>query len=103
MSRYPDLPGFQNETTSRQGALDFAPKAETIRNMVLESIRGGGIDGAIPPEVAKKLNLPVPSVQPRFSELNREGLIFDSGRTRPGLYKKDQIVWVTKEHYFPEV
>ena len=96
MNSYPSTPGYRNQETSRQAALDFADKAPTIQSRVLQSIKEcGRWYGATPSEVALALDIPEVNVRPRFTELKLKGLIVDSGDRRLSSYGKQQIVWVS--------
>jgi hypothetical protein len=95
-SSYPLRPGSKGGAeTSLAAARDIAPKAHLIREKVLAVVTEAGSFGCIPEEGCAKLDLPRPTVQPRFSELAAVGAIVDSGRRRrnPSSGKR-AIVWV---------
>lgn len=82
--------GDESET-SYEAAKDIAPRAESLRQRVLASLREEG--PASSTQLAKRLEEPFDSVQPRTSELKRAGLIEDSGERAPTQYGKPSIVW----------
>lgn len=88
---YPSAPAATPDDTSEQAARDLAPKAHTIRAAVLATIEGRPLTVH---ECARLLDLPVPTVQPRFSELRKMGMVEDSTERRinPASGKR-AIVW----------
>lgn len=88
---YPDAPGASADDTSQQAAQDMAPKAFTIRARVLACIKHAPVTVH---ECAERLDLPVSTVQPRFSELRKMGMIEDDGVRRANPTSgKQAIVW----------
>lgn len=99
VDRYPDFPGHRGNTdTSIDAAIALAPKLGRLQRMVLEAVKGRGSFGLTPEEAADLLNIDRVSAQPRFSEIKRKGLIFDSGlrRINPSSRKR-AVVWVAVE------
>lgn len=72
---YPQRPGWKEPTTSRDAALAVASTADHRRALVFDVIQAAGDYGATADEVAKRLALPVTSVRPRVTELNKAGRI----------------------------
>lgn len=103
-ARYPEGPGYANDSTSKAAAEQFAPKAETIRAHVLNAARSFGSDGFVDEEL---YHLPLlsrdrqhfeRSVRPRRTELTNQGWLVDSGRRRE-VNGNAQIVWVHRDYH----
>ena len=102
--RYPDHPGYQDTDTSKRAAIDIQPKAGRLRDSVYSWLKFAYPKGYTVHEMAKILMKPIPSIQPRFSELRAKGLIMDIGVRRVGDYGKMQIVWgITANKHSSEV
>lgn len=91
--RYPQSPGWQRSDTSHDAAKAIAPKTAKLREIVYRAIRARGEQGATSHELEDITGIDYASVQPRTSELRRDGKIIDSGlrRARPGCRKS--IAW----------
>ena len=89
--KYPYQPGFQFRDTSKRAANEAKANAETLREQCLKALREMPRTAD---EVAKKLNETVLAVRPRITELNKQGLIKDSGWRRQNESKKSAIVWI---------
>lgn len=88
---YPHTPAATHDDTSQRAAKDMAPKAHTIREAVLKTIKHEPVTVH---ECAARLNMPVATVQPRFSELRKMGMIEDGGDRRLNQASgKRAIVW----------
>jgi hypothetical protein len=87
---YPDTPGWQKTDTSKAAADDMAPKAATIRDMVLRALRERDMTSY---ELADALRLEYHTIQPRTSELRAKHKIIDSLKRRKGPTGKLGIVW----------
>lgn len=74
-------PGYKQATTSKDAAESMKPTAELLRTKVLESLRMRG--PGTPDEVAKRLDLSVLAVRPRFTELSKAGKIEYTGLRKP--------------------
>lgn len=100
VDRYPDFPGHRSNTdTSIDAAIAIAPKLGRLQRMVSEAVKGRGVYGLTPEEAADLLNMDRVSVQPRFSELKRKGVLVDSGKRRINpSSRKRAVVWVLKEY-----
>lgn len=92
--RYPDAPGYRNESTSKEAAAAIAPKQGTLQAKVLAFIRERGEHGAASFEIASGLGIKYKAIQPRTSELKADNFIEDSGlrRVDPDTQKR-AIVW----------
>ncbi|MFY8143074.1 MAG: hypothetical protein ACOVMT_04225 [Caulobacter sp.] len=91
-ARYPNHPGFRNETTSLDAARAVKPRAGHVRDKVMAALEKVGPMTAV--QLAAHLGLPYETVQPRTSELSRKGQIEDSGRRGPSRDPaKLAIVW----------
>lgn len=74
-------PGYKETSTSKDAAESMKPTAELLRTRVLESLRKRG--PGTPDEVAKRLDLSVLAVRPRFTELSAAGKIEYTGLRKP--------------------
>lgn len=89
--RYPNAPGFRRRGTSEAAANDMKEKAPKLWEIVLAELKLGP---KTVHETAEALGRTVPSIQPRFSELETRGLIIDSGeRHTNAVSGKSAIVW----------
>ena len=89
---YPDSPGWRDATTRREAAERIAPRAPSLRERVLKLISECP-EGVAVHEAALLLKVPVPSLQPRFSELRRLGEIKPSGQRRTNASGMSAHVW----------
>jgi predicted Rossmann fold nucleotide-binding protein DprA/Smf involved in DNA uptake len=64
---YPKSPGHRGQETSKEAARKFKAHAEDLRAQVLAHL---ALEPSTVHETAAALRVPVPSVQPRFSELS---------------------------------
>lgn len=88
---FPGHHAGEESETSYNAAKDIAPRTPVLRQRVLASLREKG--PASSTLLAKRLGEPFDSIQPRTSELRRDGLIEDSGERSPTQYGKPSIVW----------
>ena len=67
----------------------------TVKSQVLTIIESAGVHGCISDEIVKYFpsSLKTGTINTRYSELEREGLIFRAGDTRPGKSGCQQTVW----------
>lgn len=79
-ARYPEVPAASKDDTSRAAAQKVIDRALALRGKVYEFLQING--GHTVHETALQLGASVPSIQPRFSELRRQSMIFDSGERR---------------------
>jgi hypothetical protein len=94
---YPDTPGHRGVETSIEAADAVAPKCGRLQKLTLAAIADAGPFGRTADECAEVMGLDRYSVQPRTSELNRKGLIVDSGLRRFNATGKRAIVWTLPE------
>ena len=84
--------GYRPTDTSRAAADAIAPKVKPLREQVLDEIKASarpiGAD-----EIAAMLGRPYGSVRPRCTELQKDGLIEDSGQRGKSLWGKTCILW----------
>ena len=90
---YPSFPGAKREGTSRAAAEQVAPRAPTLRELVVMALE---VEEMTADETAAALDKSVLSIRPRFSEALALGLIEDTGRTRKNDSGKDAVVWRAK-------
>lgn len=100
---YPAQPGFKERTTSREAARKIAPRAQSLRDQVLITLRVAWPGGLTADEAARKIGKSEFSVRPRLSELRAAGEIMPAkleGGTRPlrrpNASGIDAIVWVCR-------
>lgn len=88
---YPNVPAARRTDTSEAAAQEMREHAQNVRDMVLDALRRKPMTVH---ECAKALRLPVPTVQPRFSELRRMDEIVDTGLRRVNAVSgKRAAVW----------
>jgi len=92
----PDPPFAPGSETSRQAAAAIARHAPLIRDRVLAFITGRGLDGATDEELALGLQIRESTARARRVELRDQGLVADSGQTRPTASGRAAVVWVAK-------
>lgn len=76
---YPDRPGYRDRETSKEAADSMVPTADSLRALVLGLLAKRWCTVH---EAADILELSVPSIQPRFSELLKKDLIEWTGERR---------------------
>lgn len=76
---YPNSPGWKKDGTSKLAARAIKPRANSIRNQVLEVLQHEALTAD---EVAEALDLSILTVRPRCSELLKLGLIEETGVRR---------------------
>lgn len=77
--KYPNSPGYKENTTSKESAKRIEPKAKTLRDSCLKVLL---LHNLTPDEVAAHLGVSILSVRPRISELFKQGLIKPTGVRR---------------------
>ena len=88
---FPNHPGHAATDRSIEAANAVVSVADTLRANVMRVL---GEEPLTVHAAAERLDLSVPSVQPRFSELKRMGKIEDSGKRRVNQVSgKKAIVW----------
>lgn len=92
-TRYPDRAGWRGQGVARECSKDAADKvdAKRLQAEVLANLRDAG--PATFYEMAERLGRHTRSVQPRFSELERQGLVRKSGARRPTPMGATASVW----------
>lgn len=93
----PPLPAANYTKTSRAAAHAIRESAATQRHRVLVFIVGQGERGATNDEIEVALRMLTPSVCGRRRELDQQGLIRDTGTTRPTRHGCRASVWVATE------
>ena len=95
--RYPNVPAVGKTDTSRAAAEQLtAPR--TLRHRVLKAVVNCANwskcdNGITADQIAFVLGEDILSVRPRVTELNRLGLIRDTGLRRPNRSGRKAIVW----------
>lgn len=80
--------------TSRKAAESIAKTAHTLRAEVFGYIRKCGARGATDNETQIALGMGAQTQTPRRLELERAGIVRDSGKRRKTAKGRDAIVWV---------
>lgn len=90
---YPERPGFTEPTTSREAAVKMTSRAETLRAKVIEHLK---VKPSTVHQTAVALEVTIPSIQPRFSELRKIGKIEATGERRKNESGMSAAVWRLK-------
>jgi predicted ArsR family transcriptional regulator len=81
LDRYPDAPGFKASGTSEQAAASVVTDAARLQRAVM-SVLYRHSSGLTADQCAEFMGEPILSVRPRFSELQRKGMIEETGERR---------------------
>jgi hypothetical protein len=95
----PPLSHRDGPPTEKLAAAKIAPKAGTLRALVLELTRATGADGIIACEAADSLasrGIREQSVRPRFTDLRKLGLVEQTTRQRKNSRGNSEIVWIAR-------
>lgn len=93
LAPYPIDPGHRGVDTSVEAAIAVKPSAQALRFAVYDTLRNHFAQGATAHQLAEHLREPYANVQPRLSELRRDGQIVDSGKRGHTPSGKPCIVW----------
>jgi hypothetical protein len=96
MTGYPDAPGHRGIDTSIDAADAIAPKLGRLQRLAETMIRAAGDNGLTADELAARAGMERWSIQPRTTELQRQGISRDSGKRRRNITGKAAIVWVVR-------
>lgn len=88
--KYPDAPGYKEPTTSRDAAKAVRPRVSALAQRILNLVR---YQPMTPDEAALALEQSLLTIRPRFSELNKLGLIEKTGARRPNASGLMAHVW----------
>lgn len=88
-------PAQSHSPTSLEAAQAILPKAGTLRRKVLDYIAAQA-DGATDQEIQQALGMDPSTERPRRVELQRAGLVCDSGKTRRTASGRNAVVWILK-------
>jgi hypothetical protein len=88
------LPPHNRTFTSIEASLHIRHAAPSMRQRVLQYIRDRGRDGSTDEECQFALCLKTQTQTARRNELMRDGLVVNSGRTRPTTSGCKATVWV---------
>ena len=80
--------------TSIQAQIKVAPRVPTYKSLVFNLILARGEHGATDQEIQNVLMMSGDTVRPTRGKLLKDGLIYDSGKTRKNENDNDCIVWV---------
>lgn len=89
--KYPHVPGHRDTDTSREAAEAVQPRSATLRGECLALFRR--CNNWTADEMAYWLDESILAIRPRITELNKMGLIKDTGERRPNASGRRAIVW----------
>jgi hypothetical protein len=93
MTDQPALP-FQRHSPTSQAAAESMGNPATLRRKVYELLAGAHMGwGRTDEEIQDALGMPANTERPRRRELERAGLVRDSGRKRPTRSGRSAVVW----------
>lgn len=97
--KYPNTPGYQRDSsTSAAAAESVKPTAATMRGKILRLLKNS-IDGFTIDQIAVFLGCQTGTSSARMRELELQGLIIKSGKTRLTRAKKSAKIYYLKEGY----
>ena len=82
------------QRTSLEALLAVEPHIGSINRAVYSYIVSRGLEGATDQEVESVTRMDGNSVRSSRGSLVKQGLVFDSGRTRPNAKGNNCIVWI---------
>lgn len=88
---YPVAPGYKATGTSQAAAASMQVEAGTLRAACLRTLKTYGAQTA--DEIAREIRETPFAVRPRLTELQRLGLVRDSGERRANASGRSAIVW----------
>ena len=88
--QYPSAPGFKEPTTSRDAAKAIQPRVSELAKRILALLV---YQPMTPDEAAKALDESLLTIRPRFSELNKLGMIEKTGARRANSSGLKAYVW----------
>lgn len=103
MSEQEHPPFAASSDTSAEAAEMIKPNAEKLRQAVYLHVVAAGIDGATCDETEVSLDLAHQTCSPRFWELHKKGVIFDSGLRRKTRSGRRAAVYVSKREWIKDV
>lgn len=89
--KYPERPGYKKRDTSKRAAGEMREPAKTLRSKALAVIALH--QPLTADQVADYLESDILSMRPRITELNKQGLISDSGMRAKNDSGKLAIMW----------
>ena len=98
LSQLSSAPYQRHSATSKAAAVAIEPVAGTQRALILSEICMSGERGRTDSDLQAMCLLSGDSVRPRRGELQKAGLIVDSGRTRKTSSGRAATVWVAVEY-----
>lgn len=87
---YPNTPGYQNESTSKEAASEIAGISCELRSLSLAVVTK---QPSTADEVAGILGRSILAIRPRLTELAEMGMVEDSGERRKNASGRSAIVW----------
>lgn len=91
---YPARPGYKVDGASKDAAKSIAPRAPTIADRVLKSLRASSKTAD---EIAADIDESILATRPRLSELRKKGIIERTGERRRNESGATADVWRVKE------
>lgn len=98
---YPFGPGHRGVDTSIAAAALVEPITAAMQKLVLTAVTDAGPNGITVVEMATRYDQDRMTVQPRFSELRRQGRIVDGGMRRKNPSGVSAIVWTLPQFALP--
>ena len=92
-----DAPFQKHSITSKEAAQEIQPRAGTLRHKLFCFIRDKGQYGATDLEAQEEIPMAASTQRPRRVELEKAGLIEDSGETRRTKSGRQAVVWVERK------
>jgi len=89
-------PFQQHSATSRAAAIEISKKLNPLQLAVLAFVVQRGALGATDEEIQNGLTMNPSTQRPRRIELERKGLVADSGTTRKTKAGRPAVVWVVR-------
>lgn len=90
----PQRPHANASVTRQAAGVAIRPTAAKLRTRVLQFIRSQGTLGATDAEIQEQLEMRGDTERPRRRELQKAGLIVDSGEARTTPSGRAAVVWV---------
>jgi len=93
---FPTVPYSPKSPTSWAAAQRIRPKANALRQQVLDYLIKRSDEGATDHEISSELEMQADTARPRRRELVQLGLVCDSGLKRPTPSGAMATVWIAK-------
>lgn len=81
--------------TSLEAYAAVKPHLNDLQQEVLLAIKGAGLNGLTPFEAINQTGMHDYTLRPRITELKKKGVITDTGRRRPNVRGRNEVVYVS--------